>query len=842
MKARHLVIPAFALVLAASLFHIPPSEKTVSSSASGELSPFVPPPALPKNTATREDTFPKDPDFTKAFIAASHRIRGLTARESLLPANDGTRFFANNPAQNLTARFHEDAILIRNPKESGDLKISRRDRPQTTLKATGNRAEYLGNDGSTEWMENGENGFEHGMTLATRPHNAGAELRFTFSSGNLTASHDPENPSDLIFSTPSGEAIYGYRSIKAWDAGGRDLPARMAPADGGFEWIVDDRSATYPVTIDPLIANFQTELTHPIDPSFHFAEGDIDGNLLVISLYTESTPSGAYAGAVYAFRHNGTAWVLEQRFESDAPEAYQYFGRCVATGNGQIAVYSATDANPGGTIGAVRMYSRPAGSWQITSTIRFPGSGFAYSGLQSFQMRGSLLVGGNPYRVTSIAGETGETGCIFYASGSLGLWPSTFGEYTPPDVQLNDSFGMSVSTDGTRIAVGSPYADVDGKSNAGKAYLLQHNGLSVSQLAVVKASDPQQDDQLGWPVAYDSGMLVAGSYRNRSHYSPHLTNNHGDGAVYVFTGTGWPQTAKIIPPTQGPGAPGFGWSLDVRGGRMAVSSQYVSSFGTRVTLFQRIEDTWFLRSTIATDPHVNYSNPMLRMDSSRLLMSHGTYNVPTTTRVYTFGNSTPDPEISAFVGNSTALREIQSGTPVHLGDAYLNQNQTWSVTIANEGGNQPLTLNQPVIRPGATPGLFANQLLFASIAPGESQKITFRTQFTSLGPASGTLRVTSNDPDEDTFDIPVTFNVIYRPALPGLTVAREGSQIVLRYPHTQFFLYQIRRSTDLSTHPSTWPVVGYMDTEYHLPTSSQIRVYRDIAPPAGKAFYVLFVD
>ena len=37
-----------------------------------------------------------------------------------------------------------------------------------------------------------------------------------------------------------------------WDAEGRELAARFAPAEGGVELQVDDEGARYPLTIDPL--------------------------------------------------------------------------------------------------------------------------------------------------------------------------------------------------------------------------------------------------------------------------------------------------------------------------------------------------------------------------------------------------------------------------------------------------------------------------------------------------------------------------------------------------------------------------------------------------------------
>jgi len=53
--------------------------------------------------------------------------------------------------------------------------------------------------------------------------------------------------------------VLSYSQLKVWDAADIELAATMAPAFAGqgFEIVVDDAGATYPLIIDPLITSLE---------------------------------------------------------------------------------------------------------------------------------------------------------------------------------------------------------------------------------------------------------------------------------------------------------------------------------------------------------------------------------------------------------------------------------------------------------------------------------------------------------------------------------------------------------------------------------------------------------
>lgn len=112
----------------------------------------------------------------------------------------------------------------------------------------------------------------------------------------------------------------------------------------------------------------------------------------------------------------------------------------------------------------------------------------------------------------------------------------------PSDMASNKQFGVSVSMDstGTRVAVGALIQDSDG----GNVYIFTRSGVTWTQEAKLVAGDPSSTKQFGFSVAIDNGgnRVIVGSPNSIS------TGGALGGAAYIFlrTGVSWAQEAKII--------------------------------------------------------------------------------------------------------------------------------------------------------------------------------------------------------------------------------------------------------------------------------------------------------
>ena len=772
---------------------------------------------------------PAAADLGEAFSLALRQVRQLTGPESLLPHNDGTFYFANNPGQRLTSRFQADGVLVGSAREGREMKISRRGAEPALISAKGTRATYQRPDGSQEWFENAEGGIEHGMTLAHRPEGAGDLVRMEFSVSGMQVATGEDG---LVMKDDAGAGGYGYRNLKAWDANGRTLDARLEPAAGGFSWIIDDRNAAYPVTIDPLIVNLEDLPDGPVgDANSGFGGNvDVDGDTAVVGAQTETTAVGTNAGAVYVFKRTAGVWSQEARLQSLDPAQEEQFGTAVAVDGDDIAVGVGFDNNPvnGAT---VQLFHRSAASWPWAGRITPPAPSYSFGNILA--MDGGTLVVGQP-NATPPGGPTAAGTALVYQVNA-GSWSGPQ-EIAASTGAAQDQFGCAVAIQDGRIAIGARACSVGGIPGAGAVYVFQGGGSFWNQLAKLTAGDPRAYDQLGDCVAIDSGRVIAGApYQSRAGLQ--------DGAAYVFSslaGT-WVQEAKLAAPDAPNLNIGFGNSVAIAGNHLVVTTTYFKAYGGHVLLYERVGRTWLRRASLATDNAVDTRFASVAMDGTTLVAGFPFYsNQGGSAAAYSIGNSSPAQEIAVFTGPGDALQETLSGAPVNFGTAYLNENQTWPVTIFNDG-TAMLEVTAAELLAGASDGLAVDPIGILpglTLSPGESAQVMVRTFFSSTGAKSGTLRLTNNDTNEGSFDVPLSFNVIQRPAPLGLTITREAGIPVLRYPHLQFFQYQVERSTNLSD----WLPIGNMQTEFDIPTTTQMKVFRDSTPPSGKAFYRVIVN
>lgn len=107
----------------------------------------------------------------------------------------------------------------------------------------------------TAWVARRPGAVEQGWTLAERPAGAGpVELHLAVTGAELVAIED--DAAELA----TAEVRWRYTGLKAWDAAGKDLPARLARSPEGLAVIVDDTDARYPIEIDPALSASQIKL------------------------------------------------------------------------------------------------------------------------------------------------------------------------------------------------------------------------------------------------------------------------------------------------------------------------------------------------------------------------------------------------------------------------------------------------------------------------------------------------------------------------------------------------------------------------------------------------------
>ncbi|MEY4166619.1 MAG: hypothetical protein RIR52_443, partial [Acidobacteriota bacterium] len=359
-----------------------------------------------------------------------------------------------------------------------------------------------------------------------------------------------ESGRTVVFGRQEGETRLRYSDLKVVDHSGREVSARFeVKPSGQVTVMVEDRSAVYPLTIDPAI-NLPTYLkASNTDEASNTSVGDsfgysvaISGDTVVIGApYEDSNAKGVNgdqmndaapgSGAAYVFVRNGTAWSQQAYLKASNTDSGDRFGFSVAI-LGDTVVIGAIDEdsnatgvdgdqtnnsgyNSGANSGAVYVFVRNGTAWSQQAYLKASNSGY--------------------YR---------STGTVPIQS---------------------EGFGFSVAISGDTVVVGGPGEASNAKGvngdqmnvaafGSGAAYVFVRNGTVWSQQAYLKASNTSELDRFGTSVAISRDTLVVGARgedSNATGVNGDQMNNaaYDSGAAYVFVrnGTTWSQQAYLKP-------------------------------------------------------------------------------------------------------------------------------------------------------------------------------------------------------------------------------------------------------------------------------------------------------
>src|SRR5262245_16488270 len=242
--------------------------------------------------------------------------------------------------QNLNAWFDQKGVTIR-PTESEDEPTNRwrmtmrlkaygygrrlTATPDATQKVKENRIEYRHgssiNSPLVEWYENNSEGIEQGFTLTAKPQRKSetsndAQLRLVISVAGDLRARLKKHEAAIDLRSVKGETVLTYNQLSARDAEGKQLSARMSAneADNEITLEVDDRTASYPITIDPQVSTQLWSLKNRIEASdgakldkFGSAVA-LQGDTLVIGARLDDVDGVADRGSVYVFVRKGGKW------------------------------------------------------------------------------------------------------------------------------------------------------------------------------------------------------------------------------------------------------------------------------------------------------------------------------------------------------------------------------------------------------------------------------------------------------------------------------------------------------------------------------------------------------
>ncbi len=417
-----------------------------------------------------------------------------------------------------------------------------------------------------EWYANGEAGLEQGFTLSTPPgaRQTGVPLRLALQvSAGWRAVASEDGRLITLLSQRQGEAVE-YSKLVARDSLGRNLPARLTVADEQVVIEVDDISATYPLTIDPIF-NLQQMLV-AADPSVEDTLGwavALSGNTALIGApYDDVT--GADQGSAYVFVRNGTSWTQQARLNAVDGAAGDLFGYTVAL-SGDTALIGAL-LGPGVASvdqGAAYIFVRSGTSWSQQTRLTagdgalndFFGSAVALEG-------NTALIGARLHPVGANAGQ--GAAYIFVRSGAVWTFQQ---QLTANDGAVSDQFGTAAALSGETALIGALGDNVGANTDQGSAYVFTRSGTTWSQQQRLNAAGGAAGDLFGNAVALSGETALVGAFQAAPGGSAKR------GAAYVFTraGTAWTQQQQLL---AGDGAAGgqFGIAVALSGDTAVVGA------------------------------------------------------------------------------------------------------------------------------------------------------------------------------------------------------------------------------------------------------------------------------
>ncbi|MCC6454701.1 MAG: FG-GAP repeat protein [Caldilineaceae bacterium] len=585
-------------------------------------------------------------------IAQSSEETAYTLQPLVASAQEGAEagqsYVGLNPAQGLRIVFTPQALDI-SAQPGGDqgwhlgwqVEDYTREgaavasRAATASIVEGNSIQYQ-RDGLSEWYVNDAKGLKQGFTLHQPPSGPTAEVLLQVRlqvHGDLSPVLSRDGQA-IDFVAANGAALLRYDALHVFDAQQTTLPAFFSLTQNGIAINVDDSSAVYPITIDPLLTSYEKKRTATDAAADDFLGHDVNVSqgIAIVGVYGDDNEKGADAGVVYLFDYNlgGTGnWGQRARLIANDGAAGDNFGKDVYVTLGVTVSVGAPGV--GNNVGAAYLYAKDQGgpnAWgQIakvtagdgaandgfgsavsvqhhTLVVGAPGDGGGSGSVYVYEQNptdptvwnqtkkltdgaansafGTAVVISNDILVVGAPGDAGSSGTIFIYERNLGgpnAWGMLGSGRKAADAHNGDRFGTSLNISTERIVVGAPGNNEKG-ANAGAAYIYERNldGPDAwGPRPKITAPDGAAGDEFGRSVGIGGNIAIVGAP---------LDDDNGDasGSAYLvfFRKTGEGAWGNMIKVNAADGAAGdqFGTSVDQRSGRIVIGAPMEDDAGS----------------------------------------------------------------------------------------------------------------------------------------------------------------------------------------------------------------------------------------------------------------------
>jgi len=297
-------------------------------------------------------------------------------------------------------------------------------------------------------------------------------------------------------------------------------------------------------------------------------------------------------------------WGTYTTLRADNASADDNFGTCMHMYGDTLVVGARNEDTTNSNSGAVYVYVRPSGGTTWTQQAMLKASDAA-SGDQMGDGSTGLKIYGDTIAVGALRADTGgsDRGACYIFTRSGTTW--TQQQKIEPTTNNSALFGESIALWEDTVAIGGPYYDYGGSSDAGGCQVWKRDSNNVWALeadVTTIASGLNANSYFGIDCSLYEDTLVVGGHGHNSYL----------GAVWVFTrsGTTWTQQQKITSGLSGNNKY-FGAMCKVWDNTLVVKMTGDDTGGTdagSVWIYSRSGTTWSLNQTLRISGSSQFSH------------------------------------------------------------------------------------------------------------------------------------------------------------------------------------------------------------------------------------------
>jgi hypothetical protein len=297
-----------------------------------------------------------------------------------------------------------------------------------------------------------------------------------------------------------------------------------------------------------------------------------DGSRMAIGApYDDGSATNSGHARIYDW--NGTAWVqVGSNINGEAGDDQSSRGLSISGDGDRIAIGAPYNDGNGSSSGHVRIYDWNGSAWvQVGSDINGEAASDNSGTSVSLSFDGSrIAIGANKND-----GNGSNAGHVRIYNWNGTAWVQLGSDIDGEAANDYSGQAVSLSTDGSRVAIGAPYNDGNG-ANSGHVQIYDWNGSAWIQLGS-DLDGEAADDNLGWSVSLsaDGSRVASGAYLNDGNGS-----NAGHARIYEWNGAAWIQVGSDIDGEATVDLSGYSVSLSSDGNIIAIGAYYNDGNGS----------------------------------------------------------------------------------------------------------------------------------------------------------------------------------------------------------------------------------------------------------------------